>query len=111
MDEAICHFSDVTGASPSVAEYYLEACNGNLENAIHQYLENPTDEGPLDELPQPVRTDIDLTAQDIEDPDWNPSPQVSPTGSGHMGRGEGLDEDHELQRALEESLRGEFACQ
>ncbi|GMH35432.1 hypothetical protein BSKO_03300 [Bryopsis sp. KO-2023] len=107
MDEAISQFADITGASPSVAQYYLEACNGDIENAIHQYLENPTDEGPMDALPQPVRTDIDMTIPDVEELECNPSPQVSPVGSFGMGRPDGLEDDGDLQKALEESLRAQ----
>ena len=40
MDHQVARVCEVTGATPEVAKFYVEAAGGNIDSAIHMYLGN-----------------------------------------------------------------------
>jgi hypothetical protein len=87
--DAVATFCSITGASPTVAEYYLESCNHDLDRSVDFYFQNPPDTSHHRRV-------------DETDPRQARSAAAQNTLSHHEGR---EDEDDELQRALAASLR------
>ena len=60
--EAVASFCAITGATPHVAAYYLDACGFDLERSVDFYFQHPPDpqgaampaHDDMDEAPQPA---------------------------------------------------------
>lgn len=94
--DPVRHFTSITGTDDETAAFFLESCNGDLEMALHRFLEDSDHyqqarrqrEGEQDHQPQPERQaspDGDAVFHDASD-GGNPLPESPQQGGQPAGR-------------------------